>query len=447
MSTLDIEFEKDVLAASIRDVAFVRTALPVLRRHDFSTKVHAWIWEVIRETYESARELPTGRLFGVRLDRDWGTEEEREFAETVLLGIWRREVQGVRTALEEIRRFVRLAAIRRAAGDALEGLDEDDLETAERALVTGAEETRGAALLSEPQVWAESAEDRLRKYRGGDDASVRISFRTPLPSLDRMTNGGMRPGRVGLIVASTNVGKTSFSVDLGFTALFHSGAVVVHVTTEETEEECAARYDARFTGIDRSKFLGGDLSEDDRVLFREKFSRRKEITRRLFVAEVPPNSKIGAARVVIERARELFPDLPILCVLDSMDHLRSDRKMESFRLDASNVAWTIKGWTLDPTLAPLGLWTTVAAPAKSGGKGKAPDAEDTSESKDKAKIADLILALKEGEALDDGTGARAIEAIVTKNRLGAVKYRRIYAVARLGICKFEESATRAAAEE
>lgn len=445
MSTLDIEFEKDVLSACLKDAAFVRTALPALRRYDFSTKVHAWIWEIVRTTYESARELPTGRLFGVRLDADYSTEEEREFAETVLLGIWRREVEAPRTALEEVRRFVRLAAIRRAAGDALEGLDEGDLETAERALLTGAEETRGAALLSEPAVWAEAAEDRLRRYSGADDESIRITFRTPLPSLDRMTNGGMRPGRVGLIVASTNVGKTSFSVDLGYTALFFAGAVVVHITTEETEEECSARYDARFTGIDRGKFLGGELTEDDRALFREKFSRRKEITRRLFVAEVPPNSKIGAARVVIERARELYPDAPILCILDSMDHLRSDRKMESFRLDASNVAWTIKGWTLDPTLAPLGLWTTVAAPAKSGGKSRAPDAEDTSESKDKAKIADLIVALKEGDSLEDGQG-RAVEAIVTKNRLGAVKYRRIYCVGRMGICKFEESATRSTEE-
>ena len=54
--SFDVELEKDVLATCLRDVGFVRSANPVLRRHDFSSKALSWIWKVISETYSEARD-------------------------------------------------------------------------------------------------------------------------------------------------------------------------------------------------------------------------------------------------------------------------------------------------------------------------------------------------------------------------------------------------------
>ena len=72
--SFDVELEKDVLSTCLKDLGFVRSSTPVLRRHDFSSKVLGWIWKVISETYSESREIPTGRIFAIRLDRDFEKE-------------------------------------------------------------------------------------------------------------------------------------------------------------------------------------------------------------------------------------------------------------------------------------------------------------------------------------------------------------------------------------
>ena len=436
--SFDVELEKDVLSTCLHDVAFVRSANPVLRRHDFSSKVLSWVWRVISETYSDSREIPSGSIFAIRLDRDFDKDEEREFAEEVLRGLLKRQVSGPRSALAEIRRFVRLAALRNAASGAIDGLELGDLDEAEKALSQGIERTRSANLLTEPMSWAEQAGERLKLYEQKDST---ISIRTPLPSLDKVMNGGLKPGTIGLVVALTNVGKSSFAVSLGYAALMKSKSVVVHVSTEETIREAGARYDSRFTGISRNKLLAGDLTQSERDLFVEKFKRRgHEIGSSLLLHELPPGSNISNVQVLAERARELYPDRPITLVVDSADHLHPARKTESFRLDTSSVYWTLKGLSLDPTLAPISVWVTSQVPQKYAGK--ALKATSVSESQDKSRIADFMIGLTEGEVSNTSTaGTKTVHCDVLKNRLGSVKHWRIYMEADHGTCTFTEVAS------
>lgn len=438
MASFDRELERNVLAACLRDPAFVRKATPVLRRFDFSSKLHAWIWTTIAEVYGRSRELPTARSWGIRSERDFPDPEESDLYFDGVHELRRRTPAGPREALEEIRDFIRMAAMRRAAGDVLEGIDDGDLDAAEAAMAEAHEAVRVGAGLAEPvdffadlDIFVEELDAEVAAFR----------FLTPLPALNRHLGGGLRPGTQGILVAQTNVGKSAAAVDLGFSGLFRSGAVVCHVTTEETEREARIRYLARFTGIARDKLASGKLDPDDRALILRK-SRRKRaaLAGRLLIQEVPPTSSVAVVRAFVEQVREDNPDDPILVVVDTPDHLQPAARAESHRLGASAVAWTLKGLTLDPTLAPLALWDTSQAPGEFARKGKDRiTARAVSETYDKSRTADVMVGLVESEEGGGGDDdVKAIEWHLVKNRLGRVKRWQYDTEADLSICSFKQ---------
>ncbi|MFZ4580588.1 MAG: hypothetical protein ACOYOB_19560 [Myxococcota bacterium] len=92
------------------------------------------------------------------------------------------------------------------------------------------------------------------------------------------------------------------------------------------------------------------------------------------------------------------------------------------------------------------VWPTTQAPGAYEGKPLTTKA--VSESYDKARIADLMFGLMEGEvAPADGDGDACIEGIITKNRLTRAKRWRFYLEANLGTCKYRESAAYAGLDE
>lgn len=442
--SIDVEFEQDVLAACMSDLAFIRAALPVLRAHDFSSKTHAWIWQQIADVYGASHELPTAAVFSARIDRSYRRDEDREYVARVLVKLHRRRPSAPRAALEEIRRFARMAALRRAAGGMIDGLDADDVERAEAALFQGATDTKATSILEEPHGWEESWAERLAEYIVPEDD--RITYRTPLPTLNRITGGGLRPGTLGLLVALTNVGKSTMACDLGYNALVHSNAAVVHFTTEETHREATARYDARFTGFPRDHLLSGRLTMDERRRFGERFERvmgdRKS---RLVVHELPPHGPVTAMRPVVERLREDYSDAPLLFVCDSPEHLTPGVKMENYRLAQSSVFWTLKSLTLDATLQPLAGWSTGQVPQRYVGKRL--NVQAVSETQDKSRVVDLMIGLEESEDDRADGRTRAIDVVLLKSRLGRIKRYRIYTDVDTGTCEYREREAHAEEED
>lgn len=432
---LDVELERDVLAVALRDIAFLRVAVPVLREHSFSSPQHAWVWRQLSEGFERGRELVTPRLLGIALARDYEKEEEQEHVAGILRALATRRVGAPRLALEEVRRFARFSAVRRALGDAVEGLDDGDVEAAEAALSSGLLDARAASALSEPSR-GDEWEARLRSYLGED--APRVRFEMPLPSLTRFTGGGLPPGAVALAVAQTNVGKSTWVVDVGFTALLRDPRChVAHVTTEETEREAFGRYDARVTGIERQRLLSGRLDPSEVDLFKARLSRAAGLTSRLHVAEMAPGSPAPGLWGFVERVREAAGDGPVLLIVDSPDHLKPNvKREESHRLSTAAVYWSLKALAKDTHLGPAAVWAVTWAPAEY--EKKKATANATSETKEKGRIADFMVHLSDGEGASSEEEEQEVMFDVVKNRLGKVKAARVAAKANLGTCEFTE---------
>ena len=444
---IDVEYEKDVLAQCLRDESYLRRALPVVQRHYFSSETMGWIWSKLAELYEGTREMPTGAVWASAVEHGFAHKPaDADHAKDMLVVLRRRTVRAPKTALEELRRFVRASVLRRYAAEALDGLDDGDLDAVEKAFMDGVGEARGASMLEEPKDYFSGAADRLTRYTE-KSGKGRVGACTPLRTLNKILGHGLPPGRLGIIQANTNVGKSSLAVDMGWHTLTDRGPdggpstwCVVHVCTEESQEEVEARYDARLTEVPKDTLLGGRMTATEEAVFDHRMAARgPEIAGRLTIHNLEQGSKVSGVRALLERTRQAHPDAPILLIVDSPDHLTPNRKMDNFRLEQSAVYWYLKGLTLSKPLGQVAMWATTQAPSQF--EGKMLTAKAVSETYDKARIADFMLGLMEGVAgAGPSTGKTFVHAAITKNRISGAKHKRFELLAQFGICKFAELA-------
>jgi len=429
----DIDLERDVLAATLREPKFVRRALPVLRRHAFSNAYHAFLWDSVKKSYTEHHELPSMASLLAGIDRRFKSGDECETAEDVLLALRKRRVNGALASLDEIKRVVRMSALRRALGDAFKQMDLGEIDETEAAMAAGVEEARGALQMEEPTSWATSHEERLASYL---DRASAPRIKTPMATLNERWRGGIPLSQLMILLGSTHAGKSTIAAAFGLCALVN-GCAVAHITTEEPRHEAEARYDAGFTRIERNKLLAGDLAEGEREMFLARFKHRgKEFGTRLRVLECPPGSSVSYVQSFAEELRIDHPDVSLVVIVDSADHMRPVRKAENFRLETSSVYYTLRAVALDLVLAPHTIITTCNAPRNF--EGRALKTWATGESYDKAKVCSTMLGIEPQDFPADDEGRKPIEFVVLKDRINGALFTRVATEVNYGICDIRE---------
>lgn len=113
-----------------------------------------------------------------------------------------------------------------------------------------------------PRSLSEIALQRTQHYEDLQAGTVTAGWPTHIGSLDRMLNGGFRPGGLYILAARPSVGKSSFAQALGMTQA-KADRKVLFLSQEMAEEELADRGVANSGRIDYSNLLSGRLSDDD----------------------------------------------------------------------------------------------------------------------------------------------------------------------------------------
>lgn len=439
--SFDVELERDVIAHALKDKRYLGTACALMERHHFSSERLAWVWEVLSEVYDKNRELPSPSIFFTRIDRDYEDEDKREHMEEVLAGLYARKAAAPKSALDEIRRFIKMAVARRASDEMLDGIDDGDLDAVESAFDEGMAEIRRASVLDTPVSWIGGAKERLSRYESYGKPGGRYAFKTMLETINHraIPIGGLPAGKIAEVLATTNVGKTTFLVDIGYNALVRSHAAVLHVTTEDPREEVELRYDARITGIKRTKLESGGLTASDKKKFLRTFADHEHIQDLLSVHYLPKGHKVSVIGPLVEMMRERHPRKGLLLVYDSPYHAQGIRHVKERRHELREVAEYLDNLTKDESLGlgDVSVWFSHHGRRKDAGK--VPTAESGAESYDIERIVDFMVGLREGDT-SDGTEEVDMECWVTKNRLGPLKRAIIYMKADLEICKFREVA-------
>lgn len=436
----DVELERTVLSRCLKDRPFLSQAFPLLEEIDFSSESFAWIWICLAEVFEKHRELADPSVLFTRIDREFPDVADRERLEDTLSALYSASPSSPHAALDEIRRFVKMSAARRAADGVFDGIEDGDMDAVESALDDGSMKIRRAGLIAQPTSWTASAESRLERYKSYARPGVLRTFATMSPTINRlaMAGGGLPIGKMAEIMSTTNVGKTSFLVDIGYNAIVRSQAAVIHVSSEDPMEEVEARYDARFLGIDRDRLMAGDIKAHEAEHYRKKFIEAAELNDSLFVHYLPKGHKVTMVGPLVEMVRQRHPYKPILLCYDSPYHAAPPSKKTERRHELREIIEYVDNLTKDASLGlgPVGCWFTHHARRKDAGK--APTAESGAESYDIERSIDFGIGLREGEAIKSNEYI-CIEGHIMKNRLGKLKKAVIYFEARLGTCRFDET--------
>lgn len=408
--TFDIEFEDAVIAQCLRDDGYLRAAVRIADAHHFGTKEHAWVWKTISANWTKFRERPHATLIIAAARAEFKKDDERKPYLALVARLLKTPPTGPKAALEELRKFVRQVNAQLAGEKIAEALEKGDVEAAEKAAAGVAKSGLASDQNWTYVSWIEEFEERqaARKFEKEHPELFKI-IPTGLPKLDKALGGGIRKGEVGLIMGTTGRGKSILENNIT-----HAGISRKHpcaaFALEMPARQVAARHDSRWSGYEYSKFKTYDFKPSElRELEARLLKAKKAYAKLLHIFSMPVRSAdIRTVRNALEWLKGEKGIEPAFVVLDSADHLKAiDQSLDSFRLQQAEVYWSVKELAEELGIA---VWTTVHAGREWAVQ--LATAEATSESYDKARIADIICSVNDPNAKNIGRRRKAVEIVV-----------------------------------
>lgn len=388
----DAAFEDAVLGESLRDEAFLKRAARVCQQHHFATKERAWLWGVVHDNWTKYHERTSGKIVAARARRDFEKADKRKPYLLLARKVFRTRAKDPRAVLEELERFVRHVNVQLAIEESATLLEKGKIEDAEQAITKASRSAARQRNYSHIR-WIEEFPERQaqRKYeREHPDEFTTIPL--GFPRIDKTLSGGGRKGELALIMGTTGRGKSIFLTNAAQAAVSR-GYKAIYFAFEMPARQVAARQDARWSGLQYSKFKGYDFkpSELRRIRARLKKARR-QYKNRLHIVSMPVRSaNILDVRGAIEDIREDCGFEADAIFLDSADHLRAlDTYGGNFRLQQAEVYWAAKELAEED-----GYFVMSSTHAGREWATKVATAEATSESYDKSRIADMVLSLND----------------------------------------------------
>lgn len=388
MMEFDLEFEEQVLAAALSDTEYLKSAARLLNEHHFGTEHHGWVWSQVGELWTKYAERATPKIITARAKRDFPDEDKRRPYLALAVKLFKLKAEAPRAALEELEEFVRFVTMESALEQAATHLEKGDVDRAYE--VSRAVSIRDLRPKSYTEIhWIEDFEERqvARKHRK-EHPEEYGTITTGIPRLDKIMGGGAQRSEFGLVLGTTGRGKSIFLMHLGFAGICSSNGVV-YFSLEMPAEQIATRFDARWARILHAKFKMYDFTKKELRLLTEKHARDlKRFKGKLRIISMPLRSaNIGSLRNAIDEVRSSGMVVDEVLV-DSGDHMNSTRRHDSKRLEQAEVYWDLADWAGDENLV---IWSSTHAGREWADK--LIQAEATSESYDKARIADTVLSL------------------------------------------------------
>lgn len=430
--------EQQVMAECLRSREFASRAATLLTGFDFAFEQHRLLWGVIQRSWQH-REKPDDAVLQAVLAATKMPADQREAVE----GAWDRIQCMVAstaplTLLDLLRQFAMTQAIAKSGQALLESVNQrgspEGVQNGRKEVEKLIARMRQIDGIKAPQGWITGLSERAARRLLDTDRKWRI----PLPggSLLKATGGGLPPGRVVLLMATTNIGKSTAAAAFGAHALRHSKDVcVVHIVTEELVEDAENRYDAHFAEIDREKFAACELTENDwgwlNARYEEKFPY---LETQLALYAVPKLTPVRSVLACIDDMRKNHPDKMILVIIDSPDHLVSGQRHDQVRHDITHVWNVLDSAARDPAYHPISFLVTTHAAKEA--EGKIALNRNVAEDYNKSRISHFSISIDDrGTKGDDHLFWFAI----VKNRIGKLNRIVVPMHVNLGTCTMTQA--------
>jgi replicative DNA helicase len=395
MSTFDLDFEHDILAQCIRDEHYLKKASWLLASHLFATPEAGWVCGVVVDTWKKFGERANGRIFASKAREDFPDEDKRRTRLELVAKLMKRKPEASKSALAELGKFVRATTLQIGLEGAADALEKGKLEDAEAAL----QKTMRVNLAERDYTlvkWYEEFEERqaARRHEKEHPEEHKV-IPTGVKRLDKYLVGGVRRGELALALGTTGRGKSIFLSNVVDSAVMH-GYSAVEFALEMPARQVAMRHDSIRTRMRYDQFKGYNFKPSELREIEVAMKRiKKRFKKKFRIISMPVKS--ADIRKLKAALQDLYDDegfIPDLIAVDSGDHLKAmDAKKEDIRVQHAEVYWGLKQWAEEEGKV---IWSTTHAGREYAYQ--IATAEATSESYDKARIADLILSLNDPES-------------------------------------------------
>ena len=236
------EFQSKTLSLLIRDHGFVQQTLDMLKPEFFESDARKWIVNTVVKYFEEYTKLPTGTVFMHELDKvesDVSKVAIKAELRTVQMHVSDEDLDYVKDKFLEFCKNQTLKSAIYQSVDLLERQDFDGIKVlVDNALRAGGKRDFG-------HDWKKDVDLRL-----SDDA--RLTMSTPWECLNKIMDGGLAAGELGVVAAPSGAGKSWILAAIGSQAM-KEGKKVIHFTLELNDNYTGLRYDTIFCGIEPSE--------------------------------------------------------------------------------------------------------------------------------------------------------------------------------------------------
>jgi replicative DNA helicase len=233
------EFEVKVIAGIMSSKSFLERVVDIIEPDAFENPAHQWLVKEIILGFNEYKAIPTGFQLGMRI----GTLPEGELKDAVKAELREVGKKISETDLQFVRdqflEFCKNQKLKHAIYDSVDLLKVGEYDKI-KSMVDGA---------------MKAGMERNIGHDYHADIAIRMGemCRNPISTgwevIDSLTDGGLGPGELGVVVAPAGIGKSWLLCSLGSKAM-SAGKNVAHFTLELNENYVGLRYDCCFTGID-----------------------------------------------------------------------------------------------------------------------------------------------------------------------------------------------------
>jgi replicative DNA helicase len=252
--------------------------------------------------------------------------------------------------------------------------------------------TEALAISLDKSIGHNYLEDGLDRWEFYHRKEAQIPFKMSM--LDKITNGGISPKTLTVILGGTGVGKTLVKTHLASQYL-RQGMNVLYITMEMAEERIAERIDANLFDVEMY-----ELARMDKKKFEQKLDELK--IGKLIIKEYPTaGAHVGNFRALIRELKIKKDFTPTIIILDYLNICSSSRVKWAANMNTyiyiKSIAEEVRGLAVECNVPII----TSSQLNREGYSSSDPDLSNTSESFGLPATADLMMAII---AKDDDTG-------------------------------------------
>lgn len=372
----ELDFQEHILASFVSDEQFLIKHMDIIHPEFFDDEILAGICNAVVEFFTVNKKLPDEVSLNHEIKTHMMPGRKYNEYKDCIRSVYKKIGVNVSYYRQHAIEFAKKQSIMDAVRKSRDLVEEGEYDQVQE-LITKAVQT-GAR-------YSDITYDYFAKYYSRAESYVAkrkgttTRLTTGISELDKLTQGGLDKGELGIVVAPPKSGKSTTLFNFGAVGVM-AGSSVLHVTLEMRRSMVAMRYDSRFVGYSMV-----ELQKKPNGFVKAMKKLRNSMNGRLHIVEYPTKTlTMSSLKSIASGIKGLG-----LIIVDYADLMRPPRYQKDRRLELIETYEQLRGVAGE---LQVPIWTASQANRSAVGA-KIVSMDMVAEAFDKIAIADLALTV------------------------------------------------------